>query len=148
MPPQAGVVALFIGLVCYGLLGTSRFAIVSSTSSSAAVLAAGTLALASNGIAARIAIAGTLVLFGGFCFLIAGFARLGGLSHLIARPVLRGYTFGLAIVIALKQLPHLGGWPELHGDFVPLLIANLVRTSVQVHALTLLTGVLALAVLY
>jgi sulfate permease, SulP family len=148
MPPQAGVIALFIGLVCYGLLGTSRFAIVSSTSSSAAVLAAGTLALAGNAAGARVAIAGTLVLFGGFCFLIAGFARLGGLSHLIARPVLRGYTFGLAIVIALKQLPHLGGWPDLHGDFVPLLIKDLVQTSNQVQAATLGTGVLALALLF
>ena len=39
-PPQAGVIALFAGLLVYGLLGTSRFAIVSSTSSSAAVLLA------------------------------------------------------------------------------------------------------------
>ncbi len=42
LPPQAGVIALFAGLVCYGLFGTSRFAIVSATSSSAAVLAAAT----------------------------------------------------------------------------------------------------------
>jgi MFS superfamily sulfate permease-like transporter len=147
MPPEAGVVALFVGLVCYGLLGTSRFAIVSSTSSSAAVLAAGTLLLAGGG-ANRVAVAATLVLLGGACFLIAGAARLGGLSHLIARPVLRGYTFGLAIVIALKQLPHLGDWPGLHGDFVPLLIVDLVRTSGQVHAVTLATGVLALLLLY
>jgi sulfate permease, SulP family len=148
MPPQAGVIALFIGLICYGVLGRSRFAIVSSTSSSAAVLAAGTLALAGGAVAARVAIAATLVLFGGICFLIAGFARLGSLSHLIARPVLRGYTFGLAIVIALKQLPHLGGWPDLHGDFVPLLVADLVRTSNQVSIITLIAGLLALALLF
>ncbi|WP_233511203.1 SulP family inorganic anion transporter [Dyella psychrodurans] len=148
MPPQAGVIALFVGLICYGLLGRSRFAIVSSTSSSAAVLAAGTLALAGNDLAARVAIGATLVLFGGICFLIAGAARLGSLSHLIARPVLRGYTFGLAIVIALKQLPNLGGWPGLHGDFVPLLMADLVRTSNQVHPVTLVTGLMALALLF
>ena len=147
MPPEAGVVALLIGLLCYGVLGTSRFAIVSSTSSSAAVLAAGTLLLAGGG-ANRTAVAAMLVLLGGLCFLLAGAARLGGLSHLIARPVLRGYTFGLAIVIALKQLPHLGGWPALHGDFVPLLVANLVRTSGQVHAMTLGAGLLALLLLY
>lgn len=41
LPPQAGVIALFAGLLCYGLMGTSRFAIVSATSSSAAVLALG-----------------------------------------------------------------------------------------------------------
>lgn len=148
LPPQAGVIALFVGLVCYGLLGRSRYAIVSATSSSAAVLAAGTLALAGNDATARLAIAATLVLLGGGCFLLAGFARLGGLSHLIARPVLRGYTFGLAIVIALKQLPHLGGWAELRGDFVPLLVANLVRSSGQVQPVTLATGVLALLLLF
>jgi sulfate permease, SulP family len=148
MPPQAGVIALFVGLICYGLLGRSRFAIVSSTSSSAAVLAAGTLALAGNDVVARVAIGATLVLFGGICFLIAGAARLGSLSHLIARPVLRGYTFGLAIVIALKQLPNLGGWPGLHGDFVPLLVADLVRTTNQVHPVTLIAGLIALALLF
>jgi len=147
MPPEAGVVALLIGLLCYGTFGTSRFAIVSSTSSSAAVLAAGTLLLA-GGEANRAAVAAMLVLLGGLCFLLAGVVRLGGLSHLIARPVLRGYTFGLAIVIALKQLPHLGGWPALHGDFVPLLIASLIETSGQVHVVTLGTGLLALLLLY
>lgn len=147
MPPEAGVVALFIGLLCYGLLGTSRFAIVSSTSSSAAVLAAGALLLPGNAVS-HVAVAAMLVLLGGCCFLIAGFARLGGLSHLIARPVLRGYTFGLAIVIALKQLPHLGGWPALRGDFVPLLLADLVRTSGDMQPVTLSTGAVALALLY
>ena len=48
LPPQAGVIALFAGLVCYGLFGTSRFAIVSATSSSAAVLAAATASLAGD----------------------------------------------------------------------------------------------------
>lgn len=147
MPPEAGVVALFIGLICYGLLGTSRFAIVSSTSSSAAVLAAGTLLLSGNA-TSHVAVAAMLVVLGGCCFLAAGFARLGGMSHLIARPVLRGYTFGLAIVIALKQLPHLGGWPDLHGDFVPLLLADLVRTSAQIHPVTLGAGAVALLLLY
>ena len=40
VPPQMAVMALFAGLVCYALLGSSRFAIVSATSSSAAVMAA------------------------------------------------------------------------------------------------------------
>ena len=148
LPPQAGVIALFVGLACYGLLGRSRFAIVSATSSSAAVLAAGTLALAGGDQVSRAAIAATLVLLTGGCFLIAGMARLGGLSHLIARPVLRGYTFGLACVIALKQLPHLFGVPELHGDFVPLLLAKLVRDLPQLQVVTLGCGVLALALLF
>ena len=42
LPPQAGVIALLAGLVSYGFAGTSRYAIVSATSSSAAVLYAAT----------------------------------------------------------------------------------------------------------
>jgi SulP family sulfate permease len=148
LPPQAGVIALFVGLVCYGLLGRSRYAIVSATSSSAAVLAAGTLALAGPAGAARAAVAATLVLLTGGCFLIAGVARLGGLSHLIARPVLRGFTFGLACVIALKQLPNLFGLPGLHGDFVPLLLTTLVKSIGQIQPATMGAGVVALLLLF
>src|SRR6185312_14364392 len=148
LPPQAGVIALFVGLVCYGLLGRSRYAIVSATSSSAAVLAAGTLALAGPEGAARAAVAATLVLLTGGCFLVAGVVRLGGLSHLIARPVLRGFTFGLACVIALKQLPNLGGLPGLHGDFVPLLLVDLLRAASGVNPAALGAGAVALLLLF
>src|ERR1700760_105275 len=56
MPPQSGVIALFAGLLVYGLLGSSRFAIVSATSSSAAVLLAATSpGGASPGIAMQLA---------------------------------------------------------------------------------------------
>lgn len=148
LPPQAGVIALFVGLATYGLLGRSRYAVVSATSSSAAVLAAGTLALAGDDPGARTAIAVTLVLLTGCCFLIAGAARLGGLSQLISRPVLRGYTFGLAFVIALKQVPHVLGVPPLHGDFVPKLIGQLLSVIGQVQPVALLSGTLALALLF
>src|SRR5258706_255871 len=40
LPPQAGVIAMFVGLVCYGLIGRSRYAVVTATSSSAAGLRA------------------------------------------------------------------------------------------------------------
>lgn len=148
LPPQAGVIALFVGLATYGLLGRSRYAIVSATSSSAAVLAAGTLALSGGDSISRVALAGTLVVLAGGCFLVAGAARLGGLSHLIARPVLRGYTFGLACVIALKQLPHLLGVADVHGDFMPLLIVQLAKVLPQVNVAALGAGLVALLLLF
>jgi SulP family sulfate permease len=148
LPPQAGVIGLFAGLICYGLLGRSRFAIVSATSSSAAVLAAGTLALVGPEGASRAAIAATLVLLTGACFLIAGAAKVGGLSHLIARPVLRGFAFGLACVIAVKQLPHLLGMPAVHGDFIPLVFMDLLGSLRQLQPATAATGLLALLLLF
>lgn len=104
LPPQAGVIALFAGLLCYGLLGTSRFAIVSATSSSAAVLAAATASLAGDDPALRLSLAFGLVLVTGVFFLLAGLFKLGGVTSFIAKPVLRGFAFGLALTIILKQL--------------------------------------------
>src|ERR1700724_975223 len=101
LPPPAGVISLFAGLPCYGLIGRSRFAIVTATSSSAAVLASATLTLGGSDLAQRVALAPILVVGAGFAFALAGSLHLGTMSHLIARPVLRGYAFGLGLVIAV-----------------------------------------------
>ena len=121
LPPQAGVISLLAGLVCYGLIGRSRYAIVSATSSSAAVLAAATFALTGNDPAQRIALAALLIIGSGVAFLALGALRLGALSNLVARPVLRGYGFGLALVIIVKQWPHLVGLHAAPGGFFALL---------------------------
>jgi MFS superfamily sulfate permease-like transporter len=107
LPPQAGVLALFAGLLVYGWIGRSRFAIVSATSSSAAVLGAATLSLAGHDAVLRAALAAGLVLATGLAFLAAGAMRLGSICSFISKPVLRGFSFGLALVIILKQLPKL-----------------------------------------
>ena len=109
VPPQMAVIALFAGLLCYALLGTSRFAIVSATSSSAAVLAAASNSLAGGDAGARIAICTALVIAAGAYFIVAAMARLGAITDFIAKPVLRGFTFGLAMVIVIKQLPTVAG---------------------------------------
>jgi sulfate permease, SulP family len=146
LPPQAGVIGLFAGLICYGLLGRSRFAIVSATSSSAAVMAAATAALGTGDEATRVLLAGILVPCTGAAFLLAGGARLGAISNLIARPVLRGFTFGLALVITVKQIPALAGLPA-HGDFFAL-VRELLRTLPAADPAALTAGVAALVGLF
>jgi len=145
LPPQAGVIALFAGLVCYGLIGRSRFAIVSATSSSAAVLAAATHA-AGNDAAQRIALASVLVAGAGVVLILAGSLRLGAMSNLIARPVLRDYAFGLALVIAVKQWPLMVGTHAQASGFLPLLY-ELLRGIGDWHIASLACGVTAVALL-
>jgi MFS superfamily sulfate permease-like transporter len=147
LPPQAGVIGLFAGLICYGLLGRSRFAIVSATSSSAAVMAAATSALGAGDEAARVVLASILVPCTGLAFVLAGSARLGAISNFIARPVLRGFAFGLALVIAVKQVPSLAGMHTHSGSFFALVL-ELVRTLHAAIPAALLTGLLALAGLF
>jgi MFS superfamily sulfate permease-like transporter len=147
LPPQAGVIALFAGLVCYGLIGRSRFAIVAATSSSAAVLSAATLSLSGGDPALRIALSSLLVVGTGIAFVLAGSLRLGAMSNLIARPVLRGYAFGLALVIAVKQWPHLVNLHTQGASFFALLI-ELLRDAARWHVPSLVTGLCALAGLF
>ena len=147
LPPQAGVIALFAGLLGYGLIGRSRFAIVSATSSSAAVLASALLALGVSGAAERVAVASILVVGAGLAFALAGALRLGAMSNLIARPVLRGYAFGLAIVIAVKQWPTIAGVHTAATGFFTLLI-ELARGVGAWQAASLGCGLTALLGLF
>ena len=147
LPPQAGLIALFCGLIVYGLIGRSRYAIVTATSSSAAVLAAATLSQAGADPGARAAFASILVVATGFAFALSGVFKLGAMSNLIARPVLRGYTFGLAIIIVLKQWPHIVGMHAASGSFLPLLAETLSRTEAW-QAPSLGCGLAALILLF
>lgn len=149
LPPQSGVIALFAGLLVYGLLGSSRFAIVSATSSSAAVLLAATNpGGSSQGLALQLALGAAIVLLAGVFFLIAAAARLGAVSNLIAKPVLRGFALGLALTIVLKQMPKVVAVQPAHSDFFRFaweLFAqagrwNLAGLAMGIIALLLLRG--------
>lgn len=102
VPTMHALLAALVGLCIYPLLGTSRFAIVAPTSSAAAVFAT---ALGTGGPDMGYA----LVALTGALFLVAGLSRAGFLGAYISRPVLRGFAWGLAVTIILKQLPHIGG---------------------------------------
>lgn len=104
LPAQAGIIALIAGLLCYGFLGSSRFAMVSPTSSSAVVLAAATASMAGGSTGHKLVIAGGFVIASGVIFMLAAATHMGNITDFIARPVLRGFTFGLAIVIIIKQM--------------------------------------------
>lgn len=106
LPPQAGVIGLLAGLLTYGLTGSSRFAIVSATSSSAAVLASAMHSILHVSVDAQHAMGVAMVLLAGVYFIVAGLARMGSISNFIAKPVLTGFSLGLALTIAIKQLPN------------------------------------------
>ncbi|MDF3837412.1 SulP family inorganic anion transporter [Cupriavidus basilensis] len=149
LPPQAGVIALFAGLLVYGLLGSSRFAIVSATSSSAAVLLAATTAAAEGDAGLRIALGAAVILMAGMLFLLAAALRLGAISNLIAKPVLRGFALGLSLTIVLKQCPKILDVKPAHGDFLRLawdLLAGWRHWNLSGAALAL--GALALLHLF
>ncbi len=145
LPPQRAICAAIAGCLAYGLLGRSRFAIVSPTSSSAAILAATLLALPGSA-DDKAVLATILVALVGILFLIASIVRLGNLAGFISRPVLRGFAFGLAITIILRQIPVLAGVPVSASNLL-YLVTRLVSSVPQWHLPSVLVGVTALVTL-
>ena len=109
LPVVHALTAMMVGLAIYAAFGGSRFAVVAPTSSTATLSAAAVLSL--SGTAAAVdptayaqALLALVLLAGGLLMLLA-IARQGQLSAFVARPVLRGFAFALAITIVIKQLP-------------------------------------------
>jgi MFS superfamily sulfate permease-like transporter len=145
LPPQCAILAGIVGCLVYAASGRSRFAIVSSTSSSAAILAA-TLATMPGGNGVKVAAAAIVVALVGVFFVLASVARLGSLTGFISRPVLRGFAFGLAITIILRQLPVLVGVP-LHANNLFQLAVAFVQAWPRWNRASVAVGVIALVVM-
>ena len=146
VPPLAGLVAAIAGMVCYALLGTSRYAIVTATSSSAAVLASALRSLPGVGTAQALTLAAALVMLAGALFLLSSALRLGRMAQFIARPVVRGFTLGLAVIITVRQLAKLCGFHAAQTALAPM-IAELYARRAEWSADSLLVGVGALVLL-
>ena len=145
LAPQHAIFAGIAGCLVYALAGWSRFAIISATSSSAAILAA-TLAAMPLASGDRAVIAAIVVGMAGLLFLAAAIARLGALTGFISRPVLRGFALGIAITIILHQLPIIVG-VEVPSSGIFTFCAALLRSAPTWHVASIATGVVALILL-
>lgn len=143
--PQHAIFAAIIGGFVYTLVGTSRFAIVAPTSSSAAMLAAAIGGLGAT-VEAPEVLATLIVALTGAIFVAAGYLRLGSLSGFIARPVLRGFAFGLAITIIVKQLPIICGI-KIHASDVAQLLLMLGQRVEDINLASFVIGIVALGAL-
>lgn len=145
LPPQRAIFAAIAGCLGYAIIGRSRFAILSPTSSSATILAA-TLAILPGTMIARAAFATIVVGLTGLLFLLASLLRLGGLTGFISRPVLRGFAFGLAITIIVRQLPVVAG-VSVHAPDIARIGVALIAALPHWHPASIGTGCAALAAL-
>ena len=145
LAPQHAIFAGIAGCLAYAVAGRSRFAIVSATSSSAAILAA-TLAVMPLPVGDRAALAAIIVGFAGLLFLIASAARLGGLTGFISRPVLRGFALGIALTIILHQLPIVTG-AKIEAPDILIFCVAFLRSLPAWHLMSVATGGVALMLL-
>ena len=110
LPVAHALVAMMVGLAVYAVWGGSRFAIVAPTSSTATLAAAAVLSTAGSAVVYTQALMALLLMAGGL-LMVLGLMGQGQLSAYVARPVLRGFAFALALTIVIKQLPDVLGLP-------------------------------------
>ena len=150
LAPGRALVAGVVGGLVYAVVGRSRFAVVSATSSSASILAAalGSMAAAPlPGVAQSTdALATAMTLMVGVMFTGLALFRMGGLAGFVSRPVLRGFALGLAATIIIKQLPHLAR-VSLHGSTIGEVLAGMATHGAQWHWPSVALGLGALAAL-
>ncbi len=104
-----GLYAAIAGMFVYALFGTSRQLAVTATSSSAAMLAALVAPIAADDSTRYVVLASGATIAAGIIFLLGGLLKLGVVSEFISKPVLKGFVFGLALTIMVKQAHKLTG---------------------------------------
>ena len=117
VPAQMGLYAALAGMAIYAVFGTSRQLAVTATSSSAAMLAALVAPLAGGDPGKYAVLASAATLIAGLIFLAGGILKLGSVSEFISKPVLKGFVFGLALTIMVKQSHKLTGISSGQGNF-------------------------------
>jgi len=144
VPPEYGLITAFAALAAYAVFGTSRHVKV-TTSSTMAIMSASVVApLAGGDTASYLALTAGLALVVGTILVVAGIVRLGFIADFLAKSVVTGFIFGLAITIIIGQLPKLLGVPAGSGGTIAQL-QSLITNIPETNPWTLAVGGLALA---
>lgn len=150
LPAVAGLYASITALLLYGALGPSKVLILGPDSSLAPLIAAAVLQLAAGDPRRAVSLAGLLSLLVGAILIIGFLLRMGFLSNLLSKPIRTGYLAGIALVIAVNQLPGLLGFEHssaatgVLGQLRTIVIhlgqgdANLVAALIRAFVLALL----------
>ena len=147
VPPQVGLYAAMLGMFVYAIFGTSRQLAVTSTSSSAAMLAALVAPIALSDSGRYMVLVSAATIAAGLIFLLGGFLRLGAVSEFISKPVMKGFVFGLALTIMVKQAHKLMGIPGGKGNFFHQ-SWHVITSIADVNPWTLAVGLAAMLIMF
>jgi high affinity sulfate transporter 1 len=147
LPVQVGLYTVFVPMVIYAVLGTSRVLSV-STSTTLAILTAAQLAevVPSGNPAALLTATATLTVLVGAILILASILRLGFVANFISEPVLVGFKAGIGVLIVMDQVPKILGIHIARGAFVQNLLST-VKCVPKASFTTLALGLSMISVL-
>lgn len=147
LPARYGLYASTLPAIVYALFGTSRHMPVGPPALMAFLTFTSGSALAEPGSSEYISYALLLALMVGVLQLVIGLLRMGFVTNFISHPVLSGFIFASAIIIALSQLEHLLGIPVEGSHAVTAALLELAGGIARTNLLTLSLGLSSIALI-
>jgi SulP family sulfate permease len=149
VPPQAGLYSAIVGMAAYAIFATSRHMKVTTSSTMSIMSLAVVAPLAAGDPASLMVFSSALAIIVGVILLALSLLKLGFISDFLAKSVMTGYVFGVALLIAVSQLPKVFGVSGGSGNFFQQfaqLISKLPETNLYSMALGLGTIILIFAI--
>jgi len=146
LPVQTGLYAAMVALIAYAIFGSSSLLKVEASPSMAIMSAVIVTQLAQGDYAYYITLSAALAVTVGVILVAAGFARMGFIADFLAKPVVVGFLFGLALIVIINQVPSLLG-VKSSGNNGIIQLWDLLQSLDDAHILTLVISALSFAVL-
>lgn len=140
LPASYGLYASTVPAIVYALFGTSRHMPVGPPALMALLTFTSVSALAEPRTPEYISLALLLALMVGVLQLVIGLFRMGFITNFISHPVLSGFIYASAVIIALSQVEHLLGVPISGEHSTVGVVMEHARRIEEVNLLTLAIG--------
>ncbi len=145
LPPIYGLYASTVPAVIYALFGTSRHMPVGPPALMALLTLASVSRLAEPRTEEYVGYVLLLALMAGVIQLGMGLLRMGFLTNFVSHPVLSGFIYASAIIIALSQVEHFLGIEVPAAHSTPETVAAIFEKAGSTDWLPLSVGLLSLA---
>ena len=147
LPAVAGLLVFVAGSFGFFLLGSNRSLSVGADSTIAPIFAGSLGLLALSNTPHYVALAAALAFLVGFIVAAGGAFRLGWIARLLSVPIITGFLAGIAIHIAVSQLPAFLGIETPSGDVLDT-VSNLARNFGHLNPATLTIGMAVFAITF
>jgi MFS superfamily sulfate permease-like transporter len=119
LPPEHGLYASMLPMLVFALLASSRQTMIGPDASVTAMVVAAVLPLSDGDHVRHEALTAALAIAAGAICAIAALVGMGRLASLLREAALTGYLAGLAVVVAVAQLPRVSGTGPLDTERTP-----------------------------
>lgn len=147
IPVQNGLYAAAAGAILYAIFGTCRQISMGPSSGLAAVAASAVFAAGITDQQEVASFVAGITLASGALFLVLAVFKLGWIAQFLSRAVVTGFLFGAALDVVIGELPKITGTKVTGSNSLQELFLW-VGTLADTNLLTLLVGVVALAVVF